>query len=107
MKPETRGFLLTEYSQLRSEILETLCQVPANEKWALIISGVFWAWLGSDLSRAQQLQVMVWIPGVLVFLLFLRWRALEDKFTAFNAYLRRVEDRFRLDGLGWEHYINK
>lgn len=97
--------MLAEYSQLRSEILDALHQVPANEKWALTISGVFWAWLGFDLIRAQHLQVVVWIPAGLVFLLFLRWRAIEDKFNAFNAYLRHVEDRFKTDGLGWEHYI--
>lgn len=106
MKAETKDFLLAEYSHLRSEIQDAVQQVPANEKWALTISGVFWAWLGSDLSRAEHLQIVVWIPAVIVFLLFLRWRAIEHKFTAYNTYLKKVEERFEVDGLGWEHHID-
>ena len=72
MKTETKEFLLAEYSLLRSEVQGAIQQVPANEKWALTISGVFWAWLGSDLSRVEHLQIVVCIPVVIVFVLFIR-----------------------------------
>jgi hypothetical protein len=101
LSADAKEFLLAEYAHLRAEILDALHQVPANEKWALTISGLFWAWFGTDPSRAGHLQMAVWIPAVLIFLLFLRWRAIEYKFSVFNEYLRRIEDRFGLEGLGW------
>ena len=101
MKPEAKEFLLAEYAELRHEILDALRQVPTNEKWALTISGVFWAWYASGEYPA----VIVCIPVVLVVLLFFRWRAIENKFSTFGAYIKKVEERFDLEGLGWEHFI--
>jgi len=37
---------------------------------------------------------------------FLRWRAIENKFTSYNTYLKKVEGKFEVDGLGWEHHID-
>lgn len=106
MTPDAKEFLLAEYAHLRAEILDALRQVPANEKWALTISGVFWAWFALSQSKLPHPLIVVWFPAVLVAVLCLRWRAIEDKFTTFNEYVRQVEERFELDGLGWEHHIN-
>lgn len=106
MKTETREFLLTEYAHLRSEVVDAVKEVPANEKWALLTSGAFWGWLASLCNRADLVSVVWWVPAALTVLFFLRWRALENKFEAFGKYLLRVEKGLELDGYGWEHHIN-
>lgn len=97
---------MTEYAHLRSEVLDAVKEVPANEKWALLTSGAFWGWLASSSSRADLVPVVWWVPTALTVLFFLRWRALDDKFTTFGKYLRRVENGLGLEGYGWEHHIN-
>lgn len=105
MKKQTREFLLKEYSHLRGEVLETLKEIPANEKWALVTSGVFWAWLAAFPDRGSFIPAAAWVPVVLTFLLFLRWRAIERKFETYRTYLLRLETAFELEGFGWEHHI--
>ncbi|MFQ5545820.1 MAG: hypothetical protein ACE5FE_07575 [Acidiferrobacterales bacterium] len=105
MKTETRQYLLTEYPHLRAEILDALKEVPANEKWALVTSGAFWAWLASLTDQAKLIPTITWVPAALTFLLFLRWRALEQKFGTLGAYLLRIEQALELENFGWETHI--
>ena len=68
-------------------------------------SGGYWVWLATAHSQADRSPVTVWIPSCLVILFFLRWRALEQKFTTFGGYLHRIEQSFDLEALGWEHHL--
>lgn len=106
MTPETKEFLLAEYSALRDEVLDALKQVPANERWAVVVSGAFWAWFASDPQHFTFALPIAWLPTVLAILFCLRWRALEAKFDTFNSYLRKVEKSFDLGELGWEQFLN-
>ena len=106
MTPETKDFLLAEYAHLRAEILDALHQVPANEKWALTISGVFWGWFALYQCELPHPLMVAWFPAGFVIVLFARWRALEDKYTAFHQYLMQIEQQFDTASLGWEHAID-
>jgi len=107
MNEKDKDFLLAEYNHLKDEILDMNRLVPLNEKWAVVVSGVSWAWLAINHKDLPLKAVIVWIPFVLVTVLFLRSRAFEKKYDAFNTYLRRVEEKFELEGLGWEKFIHE
>lgn len=105
MDSETREFLLLEYECLRDEVLEALKEIPANEKWALLVSGAFWTLFASTPERNVLIAFTPWLPSALTFLFFLRWRALEDKFLVFEEYLLRVESGLAIEGFGWEAHL--
>lgn len=106
MKEESKQFLITEYASLREEILDTLREVPKNERLALVLSAAFWGWLIGNAAGHGYLYVAVWVPAALTYLLQRRAKSFDEKFKAFRVYLLKLEDRFELEGLGWEHFLD-
>ncbi len=105
MTAESREYLLHEYNHLRDEVLAALHDVSGNEKVAVLFSGAYWAWIFAKTEHLGHGAVFAWIPSCLVLLLFLRWRALEQKFATIGGYLLQIEQALELDGLGWEHHL--
>jgi hypothetical protein len=105
MNAATREFLVHQYDHLRAEVLAALNDVSGNEKFAVLLSGAYWVWIVSNPNYPAPTPVVAWIPSCLVLLLFLRWRALEQKFAAIGAYLFQIETTLELEGLGWEHHL--
>ena len=98
---------MSEYAALREEILETLREIPKNERLALVLSAAFWAWLISNTGGHGYIYVAVWIPAALTYLFRKRAISFDKKFEAFRLYLMKVEEKFDLEGLGWEHFLEE
>jgi hypothetical protein len=107
MEESQKQFLLSEYSALRQEVLDTLQEVPKNERLSLVLSAVFWSWFVVKAADYNYLYYVSWLPFAFTLLLFLRARALDAKFDAFHKYLLRIEKRFDVGDLGWEHFLNE
>lgn len=107
MDSNSSQYLIAEYSALREEILDLCKQIPANEKWAIVVSGVFWAWFATNQQQMNELGwLVIWIPLVLNIVLLLRAIALNSKFKIYNEYIKKVEHRFHLHReLGWENHV--
>ena len=105
MDDSRQSFLLSEYSALRQEILDTLKELPSNEKLGLVFSGAYWAWVLSNLGGTMYLSIAVWIPGVLSILFALRARSFGKKLGSFHNYLLKIEQEFDLGELGWEKHL--
>lgn len=105
MDEDSKKFLLSEYSSLRQEILDTVKEVPSNEKFALVFSGVYWGWILTNISVKSHLLVAIWVPVILTILFMLRASALEKKFESFHMYLLKIENTFNLGDLGWETHL--
>ena len=106
MTDNRRAFLLSEYSALRQEILETLKELPSNEKLGLIFSGGYWGWLLTNSVDSSYVSVAAWVPGVLTILFALRARAFINKLRNFHTYILKIEQEFDLGDLGWEKHLN-
>lgn len=105
MSENSKNFLMSEYRALREEILESLGEIPKNERLALVLCAAFWAWLVSNTNTHGYIYVAVWVPAALTYLLRKRAIAFDKKFEAFRVYLLKVEEQFNLEGLGWEHFL--
>lgn len=107
MKEEARKHLEAEYGYIREEVLSMLKEAPANERWAVVSTAVFWAWFETAGKQHSLLDVLAFIPFLFSSILFIRWRGLNNKFDAINSYIRKIEQSFELDGLGWETFIDQ
>ncbi|QDU41123.1 hypothetical protein Mal4_54880 [Maioricimonas rarisocia] len=102
----TRAFLLAEHAMLRGEIGNLVGQLVQNEATALIASGAIWSWLATHDWQPAYLPVL-FLPAALCILFCLRWLTLEGSISGIAAYLRRVEERLQLQGMGWETHVAK
>ncbi len=107
MDESRRQFLLSEYSALRQEILETLKELPSNEKLGMVFSGAFWAWVLTKPEGRHYIFVTAWIPGALSILFALRAKAFSKKLHDFHNYLVKIESEFDLGKLGWEKHMEE
>ena len=107
MEEMQRRFLVSEYSALRQEVLDTLQEVPKNERLALVLSAVFWSWFVVKADDYNYIYYISWLPFAFTLLLYLRARALDGKFDAFHKYLLKIEKQFELSDLGWEHFLDE
>lgn len=105
MDKNSKDYLLSEYSSLRQEVLDTLKEVTTNEKAVLLFSGAYWAWTLTNLNNIKYLDIVAWVPVVLSLLFTLRAFSLDKKFDTFHKYILNLESQFNLEGLGWEHHI--
>lgn len=108
------AFHMAEYSTMKAEIGELVKAASSNLQYALAVSGGLAAWLLSAKAPKAGEQMMFSVNPEHLRLAFLLPILLSSAFgflalAAYNRiktkldYLRKVEDRFRMDGLGWQH----
>ena len=107
MDENKKDFLKAEYAALRQEILDTLQEVPKNERLALVLSALFWSWFVIKVEDFNYLYFISWLPFALILLLYFRAISLDEKFEAFHKYLMKIEKDFELGELGWEHFLDR
>jgi hypothetical protein len=107
METNKKEFLLSEYTALRQEVLDTLQEVPKNERLALVLCAVFWSWFVVKVSDFTYLYIVAWLPFAFALLLYHRARSLDTKFNAFHKYLLSIEKQFELGDVGWEQFLER
>lgn len=97
-------FHLAEYSSLREELLEKSRNIDQMLRLMIVVVPGLLAWIlttGTSSGLATQV-VSAWLPAaVSVFVL----RHRKDNIAAIKKlaiYIRKVEDAFAEEGLGWE-----
>jgi hypothetical protein len=101
---ETRDFVVAEHKLLRDEISNLIKQLEQNQGLSLVASGAIWSWLVTLDWRTAYIPVL-FLPGALSILFWLRWLALETGIFNVAAYERRLEERLSLQGMGWETHV--
>jgi hypothetical protein len=109
----SENFLLKEYEALRQEILGALKQIVGIEYYAILITGVTWAWLVAiDTRKAGPLAYFApFIPLCLVLLYRNKRNFLDRHIIQMGEYVKRVEKRLLVEltelppneRFGWEH----
>ena len=107
-------FHMAEYSTMKVEIGELVKAASSNLQYALAISGGLAAWLLSAKAPKADEQMLfsfdpehlrlafllpILLSSAFGFLALASYSRIKTKLD----YLRKVEVRFRMDGLGWQH----
>lgn len=102
-----KQFLMTEYVQLRSEIMLFMQSIENTERYALISSGAIWAWLATQ--KWNTAFVIVLVVPVLISMMFEKKRnSFASAINQIGKYTRRLEETMGITNesigkLGWEH----
>lgn len=102
-----KQFLMTEYVQLKSEIMLCIQGIENTERYALVFSGAIWAWLATQKWNFAFF-IVLFIPALLTKLLEIKRRSLAKSINQIATYIRKIEDAVGVSSkkaghLGWEH----
>ncbi|MEP7137676.1 MAG: hypothetical protein ABI904_22350 [Chloroflexota bacterium] len=102
-----KQFLITEYVQLKSEIMLCIQGIENTERYALVFSGAIWAWLATQKWNFAFF-IVLFIPALLTKLLEIKRRSLAKSINQIATYIRKIEDAIGVSNekagkLGWEH----
>jgi hypothetical protein len=102
-RPEDQAlFLVEEYRALRKEIDQHMIESRTEERYAIISSGVVWAWLILNHEK----NALLWlVPVVLSIAIAFRTNAMSKHIEQIGMYIRTLELAFQW--VGWEHYEKK
>lgn len=101
-------FHLEEYKSLRSEVLETVKEIPSVERLSLLMYGAIWTWYFTKAPNIDPTvsRYFIFLPLVISALFFLRINALKAKLKVLGAYLKDIETELGSDNLGWEAHLD-
>jgi hypothetical protein len=95
-------FLIEEYKALRKEIDQHMIESRTEERYAIISSGIVWAWLILNHEK----NFLLWlVPVLLNTAIVFRTRAMSKHIEQIGMYIRTLELAFQC--VGWEHYEKK
>lgn len=99
------NFLAMEYESLRREMDYLIDEIRKFEKWALALSGAFWAWTMTNLESFESEHYLL-LPAfhftLIVFSCY-RARELRSLLITMSEYIKDIERWFNVPGhLGWE-----
>jgi hypothetical protein len=102
-----KQFLLQEHNQIREELMWDIKQISETERYAIIISGLIWAWLVTQQWNLS-LIIAACIPALVTKMLQYKRNSLSDAIYSLAKYIYKVEDQFQPknsseETLGWEH----
>ena len=98
-----RVFLIAEFQDRRTQILNIIKQIDDGQKYALAATVAFWTWIASQKPQVAFYYVF-WFPVLVVLYFMIKWRLLNRSITSIATYVRRIEEEFELpNDLGWEH----
>ena len=102
-----KQFLLQEHNQIREEIIWNIKQINETERYALILSGLIWAWLVTQQWNFS-LIIAACIPALTTKMLQYRRKSLLGAIDTLAKYIYKVEEQFQSinnsgETLGWEH----
>lgn len=101
LSDQTKEFLLSEYSALRSTFQSHVSQIVSDQQLGLAATGAFWTWTATH-KIEWGWPYLVWIPTMLCVLFFIKWLVFHSSLMRLSRYLRSIEDRFELPtGAGW------
>lgn len=97
-------FHLQEYAALRAEMNAKMEEIGRSSRFLLLaLSGLFW-WLATQRNAPPDvmLALSAWLP-FLVSIFFTWYRSnLSNSVKKLGLYLKKLENEFAKDGLGWE-----
>ena len=98
-------FHLVQYEALRGEIESCVQEIRTIERYALIGTGIVWAWLATN-AQLEIPYIIWWVPLLFSLSGWLRTIALATSVRRLARYLREVEEDFFCGARvqGWETY---
>jgi len=102
-----KQFLMTEYVQLKNEIILCVQGIENTERYALVFSGAIWAWLVTQKWNIAFF-VVLFIPTLITALFEIKRRSLASSINLIATYIKNIEDAVgitdkKVGKLGWEH----
>ena len=102
---QTKAFYMAEYGALRAEVLLSLADVRALERYIAVACAAIWSWAAIHPEAPVEL---LWIPIILSCLGGLRAWAYSQDFISTHGYICEIEDLLGtstgpVPG-GWEHF---
>tara|TARA_Y100000815_G_C13253109_1_gene466338 strand:- start:258 stop:779 length:522 start_codon:yes stop_codon:yes gene_type:complete len=99
------NFFAMEYESLRREMDYLIDEIRKFEKWALALSGAFWAWTMTHLESFQSEHYLL-LPAfhfILIVFSCYRARELRSLLIKMSEYIIKIEGWYGVpDNLGWE-----
>lgn len=107
MSTKSEQFHLEEFKLLRTEVLETIKEIPSIERLSLLMTGAIWAWIFTNTEHIDKSMSVyfAFIPFVISTLFLLRVSALKAKIKTLGGYLKKLESEYGKENLGWEAYL--
>ena len=106
-QPATTGFLKEEQKQRRQDIEVIAASCEADQRNLLLITGVIWSWLATNIDKFHDVQNIVLLPAGLTCLFFIRWLSNHLTIKNIARYTKKLETLFEVpDGYGWESYLS-
>src|SRR5208283_4304682 len=106
-QPATTGFLKEEQKQRRQDIEVIAASCEADQRNSLLITGVIWSWLATNIDKFHDVQNIVLLPAGLTCLFFIRWLSNHLTIKNIARYTKKLETLFEVpDGYGWESYLS-
>lgn len=101
-------FHIAEYNNVQNDIKSNYAQIY-NAIFYVIVANAFivtWASQQHDAANAPARIVAIasWIPLILIISAYLLCQALRSRNARLYRYIKKIEDRFALDELGWEKW---
>ena len=107
-----KEFLMAEYQALRSEVLLTLAEVRALERYVALGCAAIWSWAA---THPESPRILLWVPIALTLLGALRAWTYSRDFHFTHVYIGRLEVALMGETLsanlankafpkGWEEY---
>ncbi len=103
-------FLAMEYESLRREMDYLVDEIRKFEKWALALSGAFWAWTTANLESFESSHYLFLPAFHLTLVVFSCYRARELRLLLIkmSEYIVNIEKSFNIpSNLGWESKYQK
>ena len=107
LAPETIDYLKEEQKQRRKEIDALIDRRESDQRNGLILAGVIWSWLATDVSSVSGsiLVIVVFLPPFIMAFFFFRLHRIDQTIGVIAEYTRKLELLFAIpDDYGWERW---
>jgi hypothetical protein len=109
MEQHTVDFHIAEYSALRSELQLNIRNATEAVLYSLIANALIVAWIAGLNPAAGSASEFALVASVLpITLTILAWAIFRQRIGAVASmadYCRQLEQRFALEGLGWQKFV--
>jgi len=103
----TNEFTMSQMNIQEEDVRYYIDQLESNERFAMICSASIWVFI-SSLKWNVALNVVIWIPAIIVFYLAIKRLMITKTIHAKTEYLKEVEKELNIDEqIGWNTFWAK